>query len=127
MLSRRMPFRSVPCRIWLPAYDGQDAYGNRRPQYAEEPDVLTECCYAPGRSRPDTADDIEEDRPHGDAMRVTFYLPKTLDADLREARIACDGLLGGRQFDVVGQPVSYMRENTPGDYSWSVEGVLHLG
>lgn len=126
MLSARMPFRAVPCRIWLPTYE-RDAYGNGRPAYAEEPSITTTCCYAPGRERPDTSDDIEEDRPHGDELRVTFYLPKTLDADLRAARIAADGLLGGRQLDVEGVPVSYMRDNTPGDYSWAVEGVLRLG
>jgi hypothetical protein len=31
------------------------------------------------------------------------------------------------RFKVVGQPVSYQRENTPGDYSWCVEGVAYLG
>lgn len=130
MLRRPMPFKCVPCLIWLPTYE-EDAYGNLRPTYGEEPDLETECCYAPGRAEPDTADDIGEDRPHGATVTVTFYLPKTVTADLRGARLRCqtpnDALVSGRTFDVAGNPYSYMRENTPGDYSWSVEGVAHLG
>lgn len=126
-----MPFRPCQCSIWLPTYGEEDAYGNSVPTYGEEPDLETMCVYAPGRSKPDTSDDIEEGRPYGVTDIVTFYLPKALDADLRGARIACfptdDQRMSGRVFDVVGSPMSYMRANTPGDYSWSVEGVEHLG
>lgn len=125
---RRMPFVGVPCSIWLPMWGQRDVYGNQTPVYPEEPDIETTCCYAPGRSKPTTADEITEERPHGDSITVTFYLPKTVGAEhLRGARIACPSLLSGQTFEVVGQPTSYMRENTPGDYSWSVEGVAHLG
>lgn len=131
MLRRRMPFRAVPCSVWLPHEGESDAYGNRNVTYSEDADLETTCCYAPGRSKPDTSDDIEQDRPHGDRATVTFYLPKTVTASLRGARIACpkatDPVVAGRTFDVVGDPMSYMRDNTPGDYSWSVEGVEHVG
>ena len=127
----RMPFRAVPCSIWLAHASERDSYGNTQVTYNEDPDVSTTCCYAPGTARPDTSDDIEQGRPHGVAATVTFYLPKTVDADLRAARIACyppdDTALSGHVFDVVGEPYSYMRDNTPGDYSWCVEGVAHLG
>lgn len=130
MLSRPMPFRAVPCMVWLPTY-AEDAYGNRRATYAEEPSITTTCCYAPGRSEPDTSDDIEEDRPHGATVTVTFFLPKSLQADLRGARIACappdDPAMAAQTFDVVGTPYSYPRASTPGDYSWCVEGVANLG
>lgn len=131
MTGHRMPWAAVPCSIWLPTWGDPDAYGNQNPTYAEEPSITTTCCYAPGYARPDTSDDYEEDRPHGTETRLTFYLPKTLDADLRAARIAChpsdDASLAGRRFEVVGDPHSYMRGNTPGDYSWCVEGVEILG
>lgn len=131
MRSRRMPFRAVPCAIWLPHEGERDAYGNRNVTYSENPDIETTCCYAPGRSKPDTGDEIGEERPHGDYATLTFYLPKTVSARLRGARIACPGcpdpVVAGLTFDVVGDPTSYMRENTPGDYSWSVEGVEHVG
>lgn len=131
MLSRRMPFRAVPCRIWLPMWGPEDEFGNSRPEYLLEPDIETTCVYAPGDARPDTSDDIEDGRPYGAVMRLTFFLPKTLDADLRQALIACapadDETLASKVFKVVGAPTSYPRANTPGDYSWRVEGVEHLG
>ncbi len=130
MISMPMPFRGVPCSIWLPTYE-TDAYNNEVASYGEEPDIVTTCCYAPGGSRPDTSDDIEDGRPYGTSSVVTFYLPKTLDADLRGAHIAChpddDPRIAGCVFEVVGQPYSYMRANTPGDYSWAVEGAEFLG
>ena len=125
-----MPFRPVPCSIWLPTY-AQDAWGNEVPSYGEEPDIETTCVYAPGYRLPDTSDDMEDGRPHGDRMRVTFFLPKTLSADLRGALIACpqeaDPAMAETRFAVEGRPTSYMRDNTPGDYSWAVEGVTFLG
>ena len=125
-----MPFASVPCSIWLPTFE-TDEWNNEVASYPDEPSIETRCCYAPGDRRPDTSDDIEQERPHGDAVRLTFFLPKELDADLRGAQIAChpsdDAWLDGRRFAVEGAPRSYHRANTPGDYSWVVEGVAHLG
>ena len=126
-----MPFRSVPCSIWLAQYGGPDDYGNQTVTYGTAPDIETRCCYAPGRSKPDTSDDIEDGRPQGAKVTMTFYLPKTVDADLRGAVIAAfppdDQTLSGMRFKVVGEPYSYPRMNTPGDYSWSVEGVRFDG
>lgn len=130
MLSFPMPFRCVPCSIWL-AQVGTDAYGNEVTTYAEHADIETRCAYAPGGSEPNTQADIEDGRPHGASVSMTFFLPKALDADMREALIACyppdDATLSGRKFKVVGNPYSYPRANTPGDYSWCVEGVRFLG
>jgi hypothetical protein len=131
MISFPMPFYAVPCSIWL-AHDGEpDEWGNATVEYSERPDITTSCVYAPGTSRPDTASDIEDGRPHGARVAMTFYLPKTVDADLRGALIACyppdDPTLNGSKFRIVGQPYSYPRRDTPGDYSWCVEGVEHLG
>lgn len=131
MLSRKMPFPRVECRIWLPAFGERDAYGNQQVSYAEEPDIVTECSYAPGDRRPDTSDDIEDGRPHGDEVRMTFFLPKTLDANLRGALIQAvpsnDSTLSQLRFAVVGEPYSYMRAATPGDMSWCVVGVRFDG
>lgn len=122
-----MPWPRVPCRIWLPKLSEEDAYGNRMPYYTVAPDIETECCYAPGRSKPSTEDDIEQGRPWGDQLTMTFYLPKTLQGDLRGAQIQAlppdDYAVASMKFAVVGNPTSYMREATPGDMSWSVEGV----
>lgn len=131
MLGFPMPFQAVPCAIWLPIATDEDSYGNSNVTYAEYPDIRTHCCYAPGAGRPDTSDDIEDGRPRGVRVGMTFYLPKTLSADLRDAIIACyppdDLALSGHQFKIVGEPFSFSRANTPGDYSWCVEGVTYLG
>lgn len=130
MLGRPMPFRAVPCLVWLPTYS-RDEWGNEVPGYPDEPSVTTTCCYAPGRYGTDTSNDIEDGRPNGERVRMTFFLPKSFDSDLRGALIAAaapdDPLVAGRVFAVVGAPSSFMRDNTPGDYSWAVEGVEHLG
>lgn len=126
-----MPFSSVPCSIWLAHYGEPDEYGSRQADYTEAPDIETTCVYAPGTSEPETGDDFEDGRPHGASVTMTFFLPKTLDANLREALVACyppdDITLSGLKFRVVGEPFSYSRANTPGDYSWRVSGVTYLG
>lgn len=131
MVSFPMPFKAVPCAIWLATDGSPDEWNNAPVEYSEIPDIETLCLYTPGASKPDTADDIEDGRPHGASIAMTFYLPKTVDADLRGAVIACypptDQTLFAKRWQVVGNPVSYMRENTPGDYSWCVEGVAYLG
>jgi len=126
-----MPFASVPCYIWLAHTNTRDAYGNTGVTYADVPDITTFCCYAPGNAKPDTQDDIEVGRPYGANVAVTFYLPKNVTEDLRDALISCadvtDPVISGRRFKVVGEPHSYMRDNTPGDYSIVVDGVEYLG
>ncbi len=126
-----MPFASVPCSIWLANDAGDDEWGNQVIEYGDSADIITRCVYTPGRSKPDTTNDIEDGRPHGATVDMTFYLPKDLVADLRNAIIACyptdDATLSGQRFKVVGNPYSYPRANTPGDYSWSVEAVRYLG
>lgn len=133
MLSMPMPFRPVPCAIWQPTF-AEDQWGNQVPTYPEEPNVTTTCCYAPGgggQSRASNQDDIEDGRPNGEVVRMTFFLPKAFDADLRGAQISAlppdDPRMASMRFMVEGAPTSYSRENTPGDYSWRVEGVAHLG
>ena len=127
-----MPFGTVPCKVWVPIESEEDAYGNRTPVYAEEPDWEGGCCYSPSRTRyMQTDDDIGDGRPHGASMTLTVYLPKSLDIEMRGARLAVlppdDAYLSGRLFDVVGVPVSYHRASTPGDFSWQVEAVEHVG
>lgn len=126
MLRRRMPVHSVPCQIWLPRWGERDAYGNSRPTYPEQPDLVTECFTFQGGSRPETSDDIGVERPHGDVERRTFCLKKSFDADLRGAVVACPSV-SDRRYAVEGVPASYPMDDTPGDYSWWVEGVARLG
>ena len=131
MLNAPMPFTPCPCSIWLPHWSEPDAYNNSYPEFTTEPDITTTCCYAPGYARVETTDEREQGAPFADGVRMMFFLPKTLHASLRGARIACatadDEQMAAKVFDIVGDPVSYPRASTPGDYSWMVEGVVHLG
>lgn len=127
MLDRRMPFPRVPCTVVLPTFS-RDAFGNEVATW-DGGEVCTECSFAPGIYRTaSTRDSFQPADPHGDDVNMTFYFPKSLDCDLRGALIRLD-VGDGRdtEFRVVGSPTSYMREATPGDMSWVVEGVLHLG
>ena len=109
----------------------EDAYGNRNPYYNDEPDLQSRCVYAPGRQSPDTEDDFEDGHPYLTRTALTLYFPKTLDADLRGAQVEVhpedDAPLSAMRFSVVGDPISYPRANTPGDYSWAVEAVVFDG
>lgn len=118
-----MPFASVPCRIWLARESAEDAYGNKVVYYADDPDIVTECVYAPGWTENDgSSKDIEEGRPYGVESEMSFFLKKSVDADLRRAKIAAypsdDSTMYGREWVVLDYPMSKMRANTPGDYSW---------
>ena len=125
MLSFRMPFPRVPCEIYVPTYT-QDDFGNDVPDWDVTP-IETECSFATGRYRSETRDDFSPADPHGDDSIVTFFLPKTMAGRLRGAiiRVTVDG--EELDFHVVGDPLSYMRDATPGDMSWAVEGVLRSG
>lgn len=127
-----MPFATVPCSVWLPVQSAEDAYGNVNHTYASWPDWTGRCVYSPSRTRYEqTANDFEEGRPHGSRVTLTVYLPKSFSLPLRGAQLAVyppdDRHLYGKRFDVDGEPYSYMRANTPGDYSWQVEAVAHDG
>lgn len=127
-----MPFPTVPCAVWEAVEGEADAYGNPNVSYNEEADWKGPCCYSPSRTRYEqTSDDIEEGRPHGARMMLTVYLPKTFSLNMHAAKLAVyppdDTYLYGRLFDVEGVPVSHMRDATPGDFSWQVEAVEHVG
>lgn len=127
-----MPFETVDCRVWVPVESAEDAYGNVNAVYAEKPSWTGRCVYSPSRTRYEqTSSDFEEGRPHGSRVTLTVYLPKSFSLPLHGARLAVyptdDPYLRGKLFDVDGEPYSYMRSNTPGDYSWQVEAVAHDG
>lgn len=126
MRNARMPFPRVTCSVWLPIYGEPDVYGNRAITYGETADVEVQCCYAPGSAMALTSDETTADAPSADTERIYLFLPKTFEQDLRDAVFEVDGI-DNRRFAVVGDPHSYMREATPGDMSWYVEGVLRLG
>lgn len=127
-----MPFEPVPCAVWLAHDGGLDAYGNQIITYPVKPDWEGLCVYSPANSYyPRTRDEIEEGRPYGDEVRICVFLPKTFSLDIREGIVAVypadDAIISGKKWKVIGQPLSFSRANTPGDYSWFLEAGEHLG
>ena len=126
LISFRMPFPRVPITFIPPEYGEPDAFGNPTVSYSEENAVTVNGCYAIG----DTADDIEDGRPHGDQVLVTVYLPKTFSADIRGATCtigSSDPIVAAQTFRVLGVPMSHMHEATPGDMSTVVRLVEYVG
>ena len=115
----RMPFPRVPITFLLPIYS-KDEYGNQVASYSESSTVTTMGSYAPKNPE----EDIEEERPHGRIVRLRLYLPKTFDTDITDAKVTLqsgDSVIDAGEYQVIGEPVSYMRSATPGDMSWYVE------
>ena len=115
----RMPFPRVPITFCLPIYS-KDEYGNQVASYSESSTVTTMGSYAPKNPE----EDIEEERPHGRIVRLRLYLPKTFDTDITGAKVTLqsgDSVIDAGEYQVIGEPVSYMRAATPGDMSWYVE------
>lgn len=126
MLNYPMPFPRVPIIFYLPTETGPDAYGNVQLSYSDENTVTCEGCYAPR----DPADDIEDGRPYGETVKLRLYLPKTFSSDIRNAKVKLqsgDALIDADEYIVIGDPVSYMRDATPGDMSWYVEVADYAG
>lgn len=95
-----------------------DAFGNPRASLGEPvevPGVLV----APASPRAG----IEEGRPHGAEVALSLYVPKGASAPWRGAQVE----VGGRAYDVVGDPVPYPSELAPGPWGMVVEVVRHEG
>lgn len=66
-----------------------------------------------------SSDRLEDgDRPEGTEDTVTFHFPKIYALPLSGCRI----VLGSRTYDVLGDPIGYMPELTPGKHNRPVVG-----
>lgn len=116
----RMPFPRVPITFWLPTESEPDEFGNVNLGYSADNTVEVMGSYAPNNPEAD----IEDERPHGRTVKLRLYLPKTFDSDITGAKVTIqsgDALIDAGEYIVIGEPVSYMRDATPGDMSWYVE------
>lgn len=126
IVSFPMPFPTVTATFWPPTYGTADAYGNPTVTYDTTDKVETAACFAPAA----TTDEMEDGKPHGDVVELDLYLPKDFATDIRGALVTLatgDAVIDALTFRVDGSPVSYMRDATPGDYSWVVRVVEHVG
>lgn len=95
-------------------YGGKDRYGNTIVEHGE-PVEIDDVLIAPE----DPASDIEDGRPYGVQVSATLYVPMGIDVAFRKALIEIDGV----DFDVVGDPMPYPPEITPGGRNLVVKVV----
>ena len=89
---------------------GSDRYG--APIYEDSTETVDNVVVHPGGT-----EDLAETRPEGIRIDMTFHFPKTYTESLRGARIRYQD----REYRVIGDPQSYMEDNTPGEWNRTVE------
>lgn len=67
--------------------------------------------------QPGSVADLEDERPDGSVVSMTFHFPKGYGKSLRGCSIAYDGNV----YRVIGDPQPYVEENTPGEWDMPVE------
>lgn len=67
--------------------------------------------------QPGATADMAAERPNGDSVAYTLHFPKTYRASLR----GCSVEVRGEVFDVVGDPMPWPEELTPGPLNRTVE------
>lgn len=121
-----MPFPRVIATFTPLAFGESDEFGNREAFYNDDAAQEVDALISPIR----TSDEFEDGRPHATAMRFKLYLPKSCTFDIRGASVKLttgDAVIDDKTYRVVGAPASQLRDATPGDLSWVVEVVEHLG
>ncbi len=63
---------------------------------------------------PSTTEDLEATRPDGARVSVTFHFPKTYTKPLR----GCMVIYNQNKYRIIGSPVPYMEQNTPGQWNY---------
>ncbi len=88
-----------------------DALGE--PLYSLTAETVPNVLCDPGSTR-----DLGRERPDGVRVDAVFHFPKGYGGDLRGAAIRWRG----RTFEVVGAPLPYKEDLTPGPWNLTVEG-----
>ena len=60
--------------------------------------------------------DLGVDRPKGVTIHCTLHFPKTFNRSLKRAKVK----FWGNTYRVVGDPLWYMEQNTPGEWNFPV-------
>lgn len=69
---------------------------------------------------PGGTEDMEASRPEGTKVALTLHFPKTYTKSLEGCHVVLTGRWAGT-YRVVGAPLPYMDENTPGRWNRPVE------
>lgn len=113
-------FTTTNCTVYSPTRGERDAFGNSARGFDAGTDV-SGVLVAPG-----STDDLDASRPDGVTVSLTLHFPKTFEGDLRGCEIKLPEPWAGR-YRVVGEPMPYMSENTPGAFWLPVEVVRANG
>lgn len=104
---------TVTAKVRLRASDAVDIYGDDIAAYADPVDVHG-VLVVPG-----TSVEFGENRQDGIRVELTAHFPKEWSGDLRGAKVDLPAPYGDG-WDVVGNPMPYMPENTPGRWNMPV-------
>lgn len=71
---------------------------------------------------PSDTSDLDAERIFGDSTTLTVHFPKTWTSSLRGCRLQLFGAWAG-VYRIIGDPVPYIADNTPGDWWLPVQVV----
>ena len=101
--------------VLRPVASSEDTLGNTVSDWV--PEYVGNVLFEPSA----TSDAVDTVRPDGTSLTVTFHFPKDYTASLRGCRIA--RTMCSRVFSVIGDPMPYMAENTPGAWNRRVQAI----
>lgn len=97
------------------AETGKDAFNN--PTYQDEIEEVDNVLVDPGMQDRGASREFNAERPNGTRTYVRFHFPKTYKHSLK----GCFIRWGDRKFRVIGDPVAFPEENTPGEWNLPVD------
>lgn len=112
-----MPIRGEQVVVEFKSAIGKDAMGDMLYSFYEEqvPNVIVQ---------PGSTDDITgSTRPDGTKVTYTLHFPKTWNKRVNGLRVK----VRGDWCNVIGDPVPYTAENTPGTWNYPVQVVRSNG
>lgn len=94
--------------------NARDSFGNDVIVYSA-PQAVDNVLVTPGPCK-----ELDASRPEGVRVALTVHFPKGWSGELRGARITLPAPWGGA-YNVIGDPMPYMPENTPTPWNMPVE------
>jgi hypothetical protein len=101
--------------VLRPSGTTEDTLGNTVTEWV--PEYVANVLFEPST----TSDVVDSMRPDGTSAVVTFHFPKAYTRSLRGCRIRIPMCM--REFSVVGDPMPYMTDITPGAWNRRVQAI----
>ncbi len=107
ILNNASLFQGVTVEVLRPVEGAIDEMGEPTIEWERETVENVLCA-------PSTTEDLEATRPDGVKVSVTFHFPKTYTKSLR----GCMVVYNQNKYRVIGNPIPYMAQNTPGQWNY---------